>query len=123
MVHLSLHLTSNMLTSSMSWSVSAIMIAFDSELPVSLSVFAINGIVELGTLAIPNPQIWLTSDPQLHIVHILLEGALVTLILNWYIYDQTHKFSSLWGGTTSCNGLKHWHRLWQSSWWMKMFCS
>jgi beta-glucuronidase len=66
------------LTSKVNGPVSNIFIAFDNGSPTNHSGLAIDGIVELGPLAVPNARTWSTIDPQLHTVQINLDGAIVT---------------------------------------------
>lgn len=52
-------------------------IGFDNGPPVLYGAQAVNGSVDIGTIDVPQPRAWSTTDPQLHIVQVELNGASV----------------------------------------------
>jgi beta-glucuronidase len=71
-VHLSLHLTFQF-----NGPLSDILISFDNGPFVEYAGIATNGILDLGTVAVPAPRVWSTVNPQLHTVQVKLNGAIV----------------------------------------------
>eukprot|EP00522_Entomoneis_paludosa_P016481 CAMPEP_0172449260 /NCGR_PEP_ID=MMETSP1065-20121228/8005_1 /TAXON_ID=265537 /ORGANISM="Amphiprora paludosa, Strain CCMP125" /LENGTH=719 /DNA_ID=CAMNT_0013200893 /DNA_START=167 /DNA_END=2326 /DNA_ORIENTATION=- len=76
-VHLELHLM-NLTTQGL---VNNITITFDNatqDEALHLSGTAVNGVIDLGIHKVPHPRIWSTHDPQLHVVHVELHGAILS---------------------------------------------
>jgi beta-glucuronidase len=86
-VQVTLHLTANRYIGSV---VSSIFIAFDDgpfrEYPPG-SFYAIDGVADLGTLDVPNPRVWSTIDPQLHVIKIKMDGAILIERFGLRIFD------------------------------------
>jgi len=72
-VKLSLHLTNSLYSGEVSGTV-----AFDSETAKNFSAKAKKGVVELGTVQVPNARVWSIGKPELHTVQINIRGAIIT---------------------------------------------
>jgi beta-glucuronidase len=90
-VHLTLHLSSKLY----SGPIDNISLTFDESQPRNASGIAVNGIVDLGTLPVPNPRVWSTVDPQLHIVQVKLNGAILIERFGLRVFGTDHQTSRL----------------------------
>jgi beta-glucuronidase len=75
------------LSSDLNGLVDDIKIGFDDGPLANYSGIATEGVVNLGTLHVPNPRIWSTVDPQLHTVQVQLNGAILTERFGLRIFD------------------------------------
>jgi beta-glucuronidase len=72
-VNLAIHLTNDKVTQP----VDEIFFAFDDGQLAKYSGIAIDGVITLRDVAVPNPRVWSTTDPQLHTLNLRLNGAVI----------------------------------------------
>jgi len=72
-VDLAMHLTDEKLTRP----INEIFFAFDHEPLIEYTGIAIDGVVHFNNVSVPNPRVWSTTDPQLHVLTVRLNGAVI----------------------------------------------
>ncbi len=89
-VDIALHLINNNMTAP----VNEIFLGFDNdddEALVETSGIAIDGVVHLRNVSVPNPRVWSTTDPQLHVLIIRLNGAIIRERFGLRLIDIDHE--------------------------------